>query len=151
MPSFTAAVEAWVLESEEVLETVIREAGEDFITEAGKPKFQGGNMPVITSFLRNSMASDINGSGNFSTVSPPKDGVLSGDRSGDVILMLQRMKLGDIFHVAWIAVYARRVNSGFTGADKLGRVFSQRGAHFVEMAADMWQSFIDAAVARNKR
>jgi hypothetical protein len=60
------------------------------------------------------------------------------------------MKAGDTATFTYTAAYARRVNSGFTGQDSLGRTYNQQGAHFVENAVDQWPALVAASVAKAK-
>ena len=94
-------------------------------------------MPVITNNLRDSLESSIAGGAK-------------GDGEESYILVAGNMKGGDLATFVWRAEYARRVNNGFTGPDKLGRTYSQAGAHFVEGAVDQWPAIVRASIAKAK-
>jgi hypothetical protein len=60
------------------------------------------------------------------------------------------MNGGDLATFTWNTEYARRVNNGFVGDDKLGRTYNQVGAHFVEGAVDQWPAILRASIAKAK-
>ena len=94
-------------------------------------------MPVITNNLRDSLQSSIAGGA-------------SGQGEESYILAAAGIKGGDVATFTWTAEYARRVNNGFTGADSLGRNYTQVGAHFVEGAVDQWPAIVRASIAKAK-
>lgn len=149
MGNFSATVKDFSQKTKEAMDTILREATEDTVQQINLPRAKGGPMPVDTGFLRNSMAADINGSGEFSTVKPAtKDDAGSG--SGAVSLLINDFEGGQIMHIAWTAVYAARVNYGYVGEDSLGRNYANPGAGFIESGAARWPHFVDEAVERNK-
>jgi hypothetical protein len=101
------------------------------------PKAKGGKLPVKTSFLRNSLKSSL--SGGAGATGPASH-----------IMVAASMKSGDTATFTYTAAYARRVNSGFTGTDSLGRSYNQQGAFFVEGAIDQWPALVRASVAKAK-
>lgn len=114
---------------------VARQSIQDVVRIAQTPKAKGGRMPVITSFLRNSLASGLNGA-----FGPP-----SGD---SYVLTIAQLKLSDVAQFGWTAAYARRVELGFVGTDSLGRGFEQQGAFFMGSAADQWEELVRANAAK---
>ena len=146
--TFSATIANWANESKDKLDLIVREATEDTVEQIGKTRASGGPMPVDTGFLRNSMAADINGNGNFATVKPTTKGD-KGDGTGAAEHLTSGMKAGDIVNVAWTAVYAARVNYGFVGEDSLGRNYANAGAGFLESGAARWPHFVDEAAKRN--
>lgn len=78
----------------------------------------GGNMPIDTGELRDSLAIDINGK------------ILIGAES--YLDLLTEMKAGDVVRWGWTVQYAMRINYGFVGYDSLGRYYNQKGRHFIE-------------------
>lgn len=124
---FTAQVDDWVRRSKEALTDVMRSSIEDAVSLASSM------VPVDTSHLKSTIASDLNGPGEFEI-----------DSVSPVALSIERMVPGDTLHVAWTAAYAQRINSGFVGADSLGRNYEQSGVHFVERAAANWQEIVRA-------
>lgn len=82
------------------------------------PVAAGGNMPVRTGNLRDSLVIDAGGV------------LLIG---GDAYLEL--LALGEVagkIRWGWTVQYADRINYGFTGVDSLGRYYNQPGRHFIE-------------------
>jgi hypothetical protein len=98
-----------------------------------------GNIPVVTGNLRNSL---------MASTAPimTTDGPVVGGDVGAQILTWQP-ETGQPLYLGWQAAYTRRINYGFTGADKLGRVYNQGGRFFVEAHAARWQSYVDSAAA----
>lgn len=140
MGDFSATVKDWVLKSKAAQEAVMKSSIEDLIVVV-----QAG-APVDTGFLKNSAVSEINGDGVFPATKPATKGDNGVDPSGEIGLTIESMDVGDDIRVAFTAAYARRVNSGFTGTDSLGRNYEQGGAHFVELGAADWQAIVEANV-----
>lgn len=150
--TFAASIRDWANRTKENMDDVLRSSVEDVVNDI-KSKTQEsyrtrtgpaqpGLLPVDESFLRNSVASDLNGSGEFPTVEPPEGGGGGADGNAAVILQIQDMSAGDVLHVAWTAEYAHRINSGFSGTDSAGRTYNQPGVHFIERAADSWPDIV---------
>ena len=119
---FAAKVEAWVRETKERMTLVIRASAQDVIEEAQAPVAKGGNMPVDTGFLRNSLQSSLNGSTS-----------LTGAES--YVMVASRMVVGSVADFGWSANYARHVEYGARG---------RKGRFFVRNAAAQWQDIVDA-------
>lgn len=100
---------------------------------ASVPKAQGGRMPVDTGNLRSSVIASTEG----------KTGQVGGS---DPALVFALMKVGQTVWVGWTAAYAMRMEYGFRGADKLGRVYDQQGNHFLSTAVQQWPQIVDGAV-----
>ena len=132
-----ATLDAWTKKTEKRIDAVLKDATQSVVAVAQVSRDNGGRMPVITNNLRNSLQSSIAG-GAFA----------EGEASH--ILVAPQMKGGDLATFTWTAEYARRINSGFTGADSLGRNYSQVGAHFVEGAVDQWPAIVRASIAKAK-
>jgi len=96
---------------------------------ASVPKAQGGRMPVDTGALRNSTRASTSGMPSGSS-SPPE-------------LVFATMKVGDTVTVGWTVAYARRMEFGFFGPDKLGRVYTQPGNHYLTTAVQQWPQIVD--------
>lgn len=119
---------------------VARQSVQEVVKIAQTPKAKGGRLPVVTSFLRNSLASGVNGA--FGPPGPE-----------GYVLTIAGMKLGDTSRFAWTAAYALRIELGFSGADSLGRIYEQEGNHFVGGAAAQWEDIVtkNALRARSRR
>lgn len=135
MPSFTAQIRQWSDRTERKMTAVLKQSAQDVIADAQTPVSKGGNMPVDTSFLRNSLATELNGTG-------------LGEGSDSYTLAIAQLKPGDYLRMGWTAEYARRINYGFDGEDSLGRVYDQEGYMFRDKAAAKWQQIVDANVRR---
>lgn len=113
---------------------VIKQSVQDVLKKAQVTKKRGGNLPVDTGFLRNSLVSSLNGSTT-----------LRGPTS--YIAKLARMEPGDVFESGWLAEYALRIEFGFSGTDSKGRRYNQAPAYFLRDALLQWE----AIVLRNAR
>jgi len=89
---FIADVEAFANKAAEQLLAVAKQSVQDVVRDAQTPVSQGGNMPVDTGFLRNSLVTEVRGA------------TLEGPES--YILGLSAFQLGDPFQVSWTAAYA---------------------------------------------
>ena len=132
-----ATLDQWTKKEQRRTDAVLKDATQSVIAVAQVSREKGGRMPVITNNLRNSLQSSIAGGA-------------SGEGESSHILVAPLMKGGDLATFTWTAEYARRVNNGFTGADSLGRNYSQAGAHFVEGAVDQWPAIVRASIAKAK-
>lgn len=136
--SFSASVGAWASKTPQRVQAVYRRSVELLAEEMTRTKGNGGRMPVLTSTLARSLLA--------STESMPKTSkVLSA--GSNVGVVTATLRFDQVIYLGFQAVYARRVNNGFVGADSLGRVYSQQGAHFVEGAIAEWPSIVARAAA----
>lgn len=120
MATFSAQVNDYVRKYKERMEAVFKQSAQDLIAEAQTPVAQGGNMPVDTGFLRNSLVSGLNGSTS-----------LTGADS--YVLAIAGAKLGDSIFAGWTANYARYVEYGARG---------RPGRFFMRGAAQNWQDIV---------
>jgi len=132
-----ATLDQWTKKTEKRIDAVLKDATQSVVAVAQVPREKGGRMPVITNKLRGSLQSSIAGGA-------------SGEGEKSHILVAPLMKGGDLATFTWTAEYARRVNNGFVGDDKLGRTYNQVGAHFVEGAVDQWPAIVRASIAKAK-
>ena len=135
MKSFAAQLKDIAGLVKEDMIDVAQGATEDVVFDMQQPVAKGGRLPVVTANLRNSLASGLNGS-------------FGPEGADSYVLVISRMDIGDVARFAYTAEYARRVNSGFSGTDSLGRKYEQEGRHFVTAAA---AKFPDYVAARSKR
>lgn len=73
---------------------------------------------------------------------PTSEGPFTGSNVG---LVAATLTAKQFVFLGYQARYARRVNSGLVGADSLGRVYNQSGAHFVEGAVKKWPRIVRQA------
>lgn len=139
MSSFSASVADFVKRAKEAQDAIYRDSVQDVIADAQLDRGNGGRMPVDTGYLRNTMASDLNGAGMFAT-----------DQKNEISLTLVEMGAGDIAHFAWTADYAMRQELGFVGDDSLGRTYEQGGNYFVTGAAARWAEFVAINAEKHK-
>lgn len=127
----------WVLKTERRIDAVVKDSTQSVVNVMQTPKAKGGRMPVDTGNLRNSLMSSL--TGGAGQMGPASH-----------IMVAASMKGGDTATFTYTAEYARRINSGFTGQDSLGRTYNQSGAHFVEGAVDQWPALVRASVEKAK-
>ena len=90
---FVADVEKFADLSADKMLRVAKQSIQDTVRIAQTPVAQGGNMPVDTGFLRNSLITEVGGS-------------KVGEGSDSYVLGISALKLGDPFQVTWSADYA---------------------------------------------
>ena len=90
---FIADVEAFAGKTKGQMLKVAKESIQDVIRIAQTPVAQGGDMPVVTSALRNSLVTELRGA----SVGTGRDSYVLG---------IAGLRLGDAFQVAWTAEYA---------------------------------------------
>jgi len=130
MNTFTAQVSDWVMQTKSRMNAVFKESTQRTVELMQTPVAKGGNMPVDTGFLRNSLMGGLNA---------PKDG--RGDNPGvpvsyndaDIVLTIANAKLGDTIFMTYSANYARHVEYGARG---------RAGRGFVRLATQRWQSTV---------
>ena len=146
--NFTASIEAWVAASQNFLEAVIKESTQEVIRVMKVPVSAGGNMPVDTSFLQNSLV------GVQGPEAPPmqasatgKGGPMLGNSAG-ITAIIASWTPGQSMSFGFIAAYAARQNYGFTGTDTKGRNYNQPGRHFIELATQQWPQIVENSQRR---
>ncbi len=90
---FIADVQAFADKTADQMLRVARQSIQDVVRIAQTPVAQGGNMPVDTGFLRNSLVTEVRGS-------------RAGEGADSYVLGLSALQLGDPFQVSWTAEYA---------------------------------------------
>lgn len=129
MTSFEAQVSAFVAKSKSRVEAVFKASAQEVFSIAQTPADMGGNMPVKTGFLRNSLVSGLNGSTS-----------MTGPDS--YVLAIAQAKLGDSVFGGWTANYARHQEYGARG---------RAGRRFAGQAAAQWQMIVARNGDRLKR
>lgn len=101
---------------------VARQSIQDTVRSAQVTVAQGGDMPVDTGFLRNSLVTEVRGS-------------QVGEGADSYVLGLSALQLGDAFQVAWTAEYAipRHYMVGV----------GQGGGLWRDKAAQRWSGFVE--------
>lgn len=100
--------------------------------------------PIDTGFLRSSLTAGVNGS------IPQGPNAEYGSVYNDqrLLSVIEQLKLGDRITLVYQAPYAARVNSGFTGYDRLGRYYNQSGYFWIEKTGARWRSILRSAATR---
>lgn len=132
-----ANLDQWVAKTERRINAVVGDASQEVVKVMQTPKSKGGRLPVRSSTMRRSLKSQLNGGA-------------AAVGADSYVLIAGAMKGGDVATFKYTTDYARRVNSGFTGTDALGRTYNQSGAFFVEYAVDMWPKLVAQSIAKAK-
>ena len=135
--TFAAQVADFADDTERVHTAIFRESVQRVIEEMLKPRAKGGNMPVVTGFLRASLVMSKSEMPAMRDGAVPTEGATYTE-DDSVILVIAGADLGDTLYAGFVAAYARAQNYGFG---------SHRGYLFLEMAAQKWQEIVSAVEA----
>ncbi|MPS98606.1 MAG: hypothetical protein E2581_08910 [Pseudomonas sp.] len=136
MGAFADQLSAWGKQTEARMEAIYRRSVKLLADEMATTKPQGGRVPFETGNLARSLVASTQGMPKTSTT--PTAGATVG-------VVIATLKLNQPIWLGYQAIYARRMNYGFVGADKLGRVFNQQGSYFVEGAIEKWPQIVAQA------
>ena len=135
--SFASDVKRWSGMTKAKADAVYGRAVEKLGEEMTKTRPQGGRVPFLTGNLARSLLASTEGMPKIQE-EPSVGSSLSIVAAG--------LKMGQPVWLGYQAKYARRVNNGFIGADSLGRVYNQQGAHFVEGAVAEWPRIVSESI-----
>lgn len=140
---FVQAVNKWTRETQERSEQAFRNGALDFYDALAR------ETPVLTGNLRNSLVAHVGGVTQTVTGpgANPSDSTFRGGAEQS-IANIMNAKLGDKISYVYHATYARRLNLGFVGFDKLGRFFNQPGRFWIERVGSRYRSIMRAAATR---
>lgn len=128
MTSFAAQVGSWVAATKERQTAVFRESVQRLVAEMQKPVARGGNMPVDTGYLRNSLL------GSTTAIPTMRDQATA--EADQIAATISGLDIGDTFYAGWTANYARHVHYGTRG---------RQGRLWRDLAAQKWQRIVDGA------
>jgi len=141
MASFTESIDAWVTETKERINAAHGRSVELLGEELAKTKPEGGRVPFLTGNLARSLLASKSGMPNVA------DGPYAGSNIG---LIAATLKADETVYIGYQAIYAARMNFGYVGADRLGRVYNQQGNYFIEGAVAEWPNIVKTAVSEIK-
>ena len=136
MGAFADALNDFAKETPERMTAVYRRSVEMLAEEMTRTKANGGRVPVDTGALYRSLLASKDDMPKVSNTIP------AGNNVGIVTATLA---MGQPVWLGYTMAYARRQNSGFVGADSLGRVYNVPGNYFVEYAIAKWPQIVAAA------
>ena len=136
MSSFSKSISAWAAKAEDRTQAVYRRSVELLAEDMALTKPQGGRVPFQTGNLARSLIA--------STQGMPKTSA-TPTAANNIGAITAALSLDQSVWLGYQAIYARRMNYGFVGADVLGRVFNQQGSHFVEGAIAKWPQIVAQA------
>ncbi len=119
---FIADVSAFADKTIDQMLRVAKQSIQDVVKQAQTPVAKGGDMPVLSGHLRNSLVTELRGA----TV---------GEGGDSYVLGLSSLELGDPFSVAWVADYAvaRHYMVGV----------GQGGGLWRDRAAQRWSGYVE--------
>lgn len=123
MTTFSAQIKNWNAKARRNMVQIMRTSVQEVVKEAQTPVTKGGNMPVDTGNLRNTLASGLNGS-----FGAPSD--------DSYVLTIAGMDLGDTAQFGWTADYAR-------ARHYKPESFGQGGGMWRDKAAQNWDKIVD--------
>ena len=129
MAEFSAQVDAWVAATKERTEAVTKKSIERTVEFMQRPVARGGNMPVLTGYLRNSLL------GSTSSMPAMRENATSEAES--IVLALVGLKMGETFYAGYTASYSAHVEYGARG---------RPARRFVGLAAERWQTTVNEVV-----
>lgn len=124
---FVADVRQFGIDAEAAMLRVAKQSIQDVISIAQTPVAQGGNMPVDTGFLRNSLVSSL-------------DGAKVGEGEIGTTLAIAGLEIGNAIQFAWTADYAipRHYAVGV----------GQGGGLWRDKAAQQWEQIVRTNAAK---
>jgi hypothetical protein len=140
--SFEAQVDAWCRKTDQRMELVFKESTQRLVTEVQTPVGAGGNMPIDTGFLRNTLQASTTAPSPIDPsavpVKPPghiAGTVLYQEREGDIAAVIASATLGQTIYLTYTAAYAR---------------IQEMKRGFVRLAAQRWPQIV-AEVIRDAK
>jgi hypothetical protein len=128
--AFSRAIDKWVSGSIDRMEAVQKTAAQDLVKEVSTPRDKGGNMPVDTSNLINSLHGNVGSLPRGST-----DGNASF-QSGNIALAINKWNAGEALYLGWTAEYAKHMEARYA---------------FMKLAAQNWDSTVMKAARKVKK
>ena len=113
---FQQQVNDWIKQSQVRIDAVAKQSAQDVVALAQKRRTSGGNMPVDTGFLVNSIRASTSGMPSSSS-----DAVATG--------ILRWKPESQLIYIGWSAQYAP---------------YMERRYAFMRLAAQQWQSIVDS-------
>ena len=132
--TFSASVDAWVAQTRQRTLAVFRSSLQELVTTMQKPVAKGGNMPVDTGNLRNSLMA--------STSQMPTFRDAPTAEAEHVAVVIAGLDLGDTLYAGYTANYAAFQEYGARG---------QAGRRFVGLAVQKWQEIVDGEAKKLRR
>lgn len=123
---FTAQVHRIIAENSALMTMVAQEATQRVIDLSTVPKAKGGNMPLVTGFLRASGKLSLTGMPSGPARGDPKQTYASPDS-----VKIAGFQLGRSIYYGWTAIYARKQNL-YNG--------------FLDKAVSQWQRIVDDTI-----
>ena len=133
--SFQNDVLAWQRKAEAAMTATLKESAQDLVNETQKSRSRGGRMPVDLGFLVNSFSAALNSTPKGEGEAPPGYSKADWDAS-PVVLVINRVKIGDRLVMGWTANYAPYMEARYS---------------FMRSAAQNWDTITERAARRVRR
>lgn len=134
MSTFAAQISAWVKKSNGRMEATFKQAAQDLSQEVIEPRGKGGNMPVDTSFLRNSLGVAVNSIPRGESIKPGGYSNTAFDNQ-PLVLAINQANLGDRLVFGFTANYAPYMEARYA---------------FVRLATQRWPQIVKQASSKVK-
>ena len=130
--SFSKQVKNWQNATELRIELAFQESIQDLAREANTPRDKGGNVPVDTGFLINSLAAELN-SIPVGPSEPPENYMNQQWDATPVLLVVNNAKIGDSVTLGYTANYAQKMELKYA---------------FLRLAAQNWPQIVANVVKK---
>lgn len=108
----------FIAKSKSMSRDLLRASVQEMTVRVSQPRDKGGNMPIVTGFLRNS---------GLGSVNQLPSGISSPDNATATVLVINRLELGDRYYYGWVADYARFMEAKYA---------------FLRLAQQDWQQIV---------
>ena len=130
--SFSEQIKNWRNKTTQRMELVFQESIQELGKQANKQRSRGGNMPVDTSFLMNSLTAAINDAPKGQGTAPAGYAGKRWDNT-DFLLVTNRAKIGDRVTIGYTANYA---------------IYMEARYKFLRLAAQDWPQIVKRVTRR---
>ena len=130
--SFSEQIKNWRNKTTQRMELVFQESIQELGKQANKQRSRGGNMPVDTSFLMNSLTAAINKVPSGQGEAPVGYAGETWDNT-EFLLVTNRAKIGDRVTIGYVANYA---------------IYMEARYKFLRLAAQDWPQIVKRVTRR---
>jgi hypothetical protein len=133
--SFKSSLADWLDRTDGKLDALVRQCAQQLSQQVVE------DTPVDTGFLRGSWQPSIGEPASGA------DASTNAYPASEISLVVAELRAGDKFFLINNCPYARRLEYGFVGPDKLGRVYNQKGRYYVTRNVKQWRRIVAKVAA----
>lgn len=130
--SFGDQIKNWRNKTSLRMQLVFQESIQDLGKEANESRYKGGNMPVVTGFLTNSLSAALNAVPTGLSEPPPNYSQLNWDNT-NFLLVVNQAEIGDRVTIGYTANYAPYMEARYG---------------FLRLAAQNWPQIVKRVTKR---